>query len=302
MTKLQTPRALGVLGVPSSAGSHYAGQEKAPSAWRHAGLLTRLRDSGFNVEDHGDLPERRCRPADKVAGVRDLERVIQVASETAVAVAAIREAGQSPIVLGGDCTITLGVLAGFGGSDAVGLLYLDGDVDLIDPETSESGVLDSMGMTHMLGGGIATLSHLGATPVMLQPDRVVLFGFDPNQLGMNQWTQLVSQNLCAMPAPAVRVDPVGQADEAISYLEARVDQILVHFDVDVLDTGRFPLANFPHFSGLTLDEVAVCLARFLRSPKFAGLIITEVNPDHDTDGVHLSALTDVVVNALSLTV
>jgi arginase family enzyme len=35
-----------ILGVPTTAGSHNPGQEKAPAAWRAAGLADRLREAG----------------------------------------------------------------------------------------------------------------------------------------------------------------------------------------------------------------------------------------------------------------
>jgi hypothetical protein len=67
---------------------------------------------------------------------------------------------------------------------------------------------------------------------------------------------LTSRHLYAAPAPAVRDDPAGQARAALAYLGRRAGTYLVHFDVDVLHTGLFPLANYPHFAGLTLDEGA----------------------------------------------
>jgi arginase len=219
-----------------------------------------------------------------------------VAQETAVAVAAIRAQGRLPLVLGGDCTITLGVLAGLG--DA-GLVYFDGDADLSSPDSGGSGVADTMGMTHMLGGGAPRLAQLGPGFPLLRPDQAVLFGFDPAELDTKQWTQLSSQHLYAVPAPAVRADPARTAQHARSYLEDRTDDYLLHLDVDVLDTGRFPLANFPHFNGLTLDQVSVCLTEFASSPKLGGLVITEVNPDHDPDGQLLRTLTQVVAGALA---
>lgn len=96
----------GLLGVPTSAGSHNPGQEKAPVAWRALGLLERLREGGIDVEDYGDLPEQRHRPTICIDGVRDLERVAEVALRTAAEVAKIRKQGRLPLVLGGDCTIT----------------------------------------------------------------------------------------------------------------------------------------------------------------------------------------------------
>jgi arginase len=289
-------RRVSILGVPSAAGSHNPGQEKAPAAWRAAGLADSLRQAGLDVEDRGDLPAAPFRPVPPVDGLRDVERVVAVAQSVAAEVTAIRAAGRLPLVLGGDCTITLGVLAGFG---EVGLVYFDGDADLHTPERSESAVADTMGMIHMLGGGSPRLAGLGPRCPQVRPEQVALFGFDPAELDTSQWTELVSRHLYAAPAPAVRADPAGQARQARTYLERRTDTYLVHLDVDVLHTGLFPLANFPHFAGLTLDQVSAALTEFTGSEKFGGLVITEVNPDHDPDGQLIGTLAQVVTGALA---
>jgi arginase len=129
----------------------------------------------------------------------------------------------------------------------------------------------------------------------------VLFGFDPAELDTRQWTALVSRHLYAAPAPAVRADPAGQARAALAYLEPRTSTYLVHLDVDVLHTGLFPLANFPHFAGLTLDQAEVCLNEFTAGEKFGGLVLTEVNPGNDPDGQLLAKLVRVVTGALART-
>ena len=289
-------RRVTVLGVPTSAGSHNPGQEKAPAAWRAAGLIGELQAAGLDVEDRGDLEATPYRPVEPDGGLRDTDRVAEVIRRVAAEVAAIRAAGRLPLVLGGDCTITLGALDGFGGG---GLVYFDGDADLTTPERSASAVADTMGMTHMLGGGSPRLARLGSRYPLLRPGQVVLFGFDPAELDTGEWTELVSRHLYAAPAPAVRADPVGEAQRARGYLDRRSVSYLVHFDVDVLHTGLFPLANYPHFAGLTLDEVSACLNEFARGERFGGLVITEVNPDHDPSGQLLRALTARVVRALA---
>ena len=289
-------RRVSVLGVPTSAGSHNPGQDKAPAAWRAAGLIDDLQAAGLDVEDRGDLEATPYRPVEPDGGLRDTDRVAEVIRRVAAEVAAIRAAGRLPLVLGGDCTITLGALDGFGGG---GLVYFDGDADLTTPERSASAVADTMGMTHMLGGGSPRLARLGSRYPLLRPGQVVLFGFDPAELDTGEWTELVSRHLYAAPAPAVRADPVGEAQRARGYLDRRSVSYLVHFDVDVLHTGLFPLANYPHFAGLTLDEVSACLNEFARGERFGGLVITEVNPDHDPSGQLLRALTARVVRALA---
>jgi arginase len=289
-------RRVSVLGVPTSAGSHNPGQEKAPAAWRAAGLIGELQAAGLDVEDRGDLEATPYRPVEPDGGLRDTERVAEVIRRVSAEVAAIRAAGRLPLVLGGDCTITLGALDGFGGG---GLVYFDGDADLTTPERSASAVADTMGMTHLLGGGSPRLARLGSRYPLLRPGQVVLFGFDPAELDTGEWTELVSRHLYAAPAPAVRADPAGEAQRARGYLDRRSVSYLVHFDVDVLHTGLFPLANYPHFAGLTLAEVSACLNEFADGERFGGLVITEVNPDHDPSGELLRALTARVVRALA---
>ena len=288
-------RQISVLGVPTSAGSHNPGQELAPAAWREAGLTERLRAAGLDVEDRGDLPAEPFRPVSPADGLRDADRVAAIARKVAAEVAAIRAAGRLPLVLGGDCTITLGVLSGSGG----GLVYFDGDADLTTPERSTSAVADTMGMTHLLGGGSPRLARLGDRYPLLRPGQVALFGFDPAELDTFEWTELASRHLYAAPAPAVRADPAGEARRALGYLGRRCDSYLVHFDVDVLHTGLFPLANFPHFAGLTLDEAGACLDVFAGGEKFGGLVITEVNPGHDPSGELLRTLAARVTRALA---
>ncbi|MFY9926884.1 MAG: arginase family protein, partial [Streptosporangiaceae bacterium] len=94
-------RRIGILGVPTTAGSHNPGQEKAPAAWRAAGLAEELRKAGLDVVDRGDLPVTPFRAVAPVDGLRDVERVAEVARGVAAEVAAIRADGRLPLVLGG---------------------------------------------------------------------------------------------------------------------------------------------------------------------------------------------------------
>src|ERR1700719_2596164 len=74
---------LGLIGVPSSAGAHGPGQEKAPAALRQAGLLGALREAGLTVEDLGDLPMTRFEPDPAHRKSQSLSRVVAVARQVA---------------------------------------------------------------------------------------------------------------------------------------------------------------------------------------------------------------------------
>ncbi len=168
-----------MIGVPTSAGSHHAGQDRAPAALREAGFVSRLQEAGLDVADLGDVPGAVFTPDVASATARSLATVVQVASAVADAVAAALAGQRLPVVLGGDCTITLGVLAGLQRHDpGAALIYFDGDADLGTPQTTSSGVLDAMGIAHLLGLADNALSRLGPAWPMLTDDRLVLVGYD----------------------------------------------------------------------------------------------------------------------------
>jgi arginase len=86
---------------------------------------------------------------------------------------------------------------------------------------------------------------------------------------------------------------------ALAHLTAAADSVIVHFDVDVIDTGAFPLANFPHFAGLQPEEAFHCLSAMCASAAVEALVVTEVNPCHDPDGTLVARVVKAVTTALS---
>ena len=106
-------QSLTLIGVPTSAGAFTPGQEKAPAALREAGLPKALSDRGIEVRDRGDSPVWRWRPDRERPRAQNLDAVVRIARETAERVeAALADDGGPLLVLGGDCSIELGTLAG----------------------------------------------------------------------------------------------------------------------------------------------------------------------------------------------
>ena len=103
---------LSVLGVPSSAGAPHAGQDGAPRALRAAGFVQRLSSRVADLRDEGDLPTEVFKVDPAHPTRRNLPAVVRVARATADATERILGSGRAVLALGGDCTITLGVVAG----------------------------------------------------------------------------------------------------------------------------------------------------------------------------------------------
>jgi arginase len=292
-----------VIGVPTSAGAHHAGQDRAPAALREAGLVILLRAAGANVVDAGDLPGAVFEADPAGAPYRNLAAVTRVAREVADAVADVAASGRLPLILGGDCTITLGVIAGFRRvRPDVGLAYLDGDTDLTAAAGGDtSGILDSAGVAHLLGHGAPALAGLAGPGPLLDPSRLTLIGGDPPGTSDAGRRFLTQEGVRFQEAPALIESPVMAARRALTDLGAAgASPAVVHFDVDTVDSADLPLGNFPHYgSGVTLDTAVACLATLCAAPAFGGLVLTEVNPTHDPSGVHLARYVAAITEALT---
>jgi arginase len=290
---------LGLIGVPSSAGAHGPGQEKAPAALRQAGLLGALRETGLEVDDLGDLPVTRFTPDPANRKRQSLPRVIKVVRQVADAVAGAVERDLIPLVLGGDCTITLGVVAGLlRRQQDLGLIYFDGDADLTTPETTHSGIFDSMGVAHLIGEGATELAHVGPRFPLMPQDRIVLFGFQPYEIEPQEARLLEKSAMVPYSVTSMGDRPVELAREALARLEEHAPAIAVHFDVDVIDSAEIPLANWPHYDALSFGDAMHCLSAFVGTSKLAALVVTEINPDHDPNGLLVRQFIDAFADAL----
>ncbi len=98
----------------------------------------------------------------------------------------------------------------------------------------------------------------------------------------------------------VRDDPKAAARQALDKLERHAKRILLHVDVDVIDSTDVPLGDFPHFNaGLSFDDAMTCLKVFLATPSLAAFVITEINPDDDPDGTLVRRFVQQLAGAFS---
>ncbi len=105
--------------------------------------------------------------------------------------------------------------------------------------------------------------------------------------------------LVRFSGPEVRADPAGCARRALAALTAAADGVVVHFDVDTIDSRDLPLANFPHYNlGIPLATAGAVLPLFYAVPGLRAAVFTEVNPSYDPSGESLSRYVGTVAGAL----
>jgi arginase len=291
---------LSLLGVPSSAGAQSSGIEKAPAALRRAGLAEALRAAGCEVEDRGDQPERPYAPDPDPAHrkCRNLEPVLEVSRTLAARVEEVLRVDRIPVILGGDCTIALGCVAGLGRVRAEpGLVYLDRDADLNTPATTRTGILHGMVLAHLLGRGLPELSRWGERFPLLRPGRLALLGadrLDPAEVPI--YEALPSYRL---HSPEIRSrGPSRVAAEVLERVAEGGGAFVIHFDIDAVDGGDLPATDFPAPGGLALEEACVLLSDLARSPGFAGIEVTEYNPAKDPEALSAGRVVETMARVL----
>jgi len=273
-------RTLALIGAPTSAGAYAPGQEKAPAAFRAHGIAGVLERAGWELRDSGDVEPFRWRPDPSRPSAMNQDAVIRVATEVSARVAAALGRREGALVLGGDCTVELGTVAGaLKDGRSTGLVYVDLDTDLNPPAASD-GALDWTVVAHLLDveGAARELSALGPRRPMLT-DRELLYVAARPETPIEH-AVLRARNLPVVALEEVHRDPQRAGRRAAEW-GARFDRLLVHVDVDALSYTAFPIAeNVRREDGLSLAELGALLGALLAVPNWAALTITEVNPDH----------------------
>ena len=162
-----------IVEAPSHLGLRAPGVEALPGALLDAGLAERL----------GARPtERLAAPAfdpeiDPGTGLLNPNGLRDHASRLADAVGAVLDHGAFPIVLGGDCTILLGITLALRRRGRSGLLFLDGHADFYQPEAEPTGEAASMELALVTGRGPELVTNLEGRRPLLRDEDVVVFGF-----------------------------------------------------------------------------------------------------------------------------
>ncbi|WP_162605843.1 arginase family protein [Jiangella aurantiaca] len=274
---------LAILGVPSGAGACGVGQHQTPAAIRAAGLIDSLSDVGYDVSDLGDSPVIPWRPDRTRPQAQNLETVVHVVQTTATRVAdALHEPDRAVLVLGGDCTVGIGTIAGTQqvlGDIAVA--YFDLHSDLNTPATGADGALDWMALAHMLairGTELALAKATGRAP-LLQPSQILLFAHDMRHATRFERAEIERLGLARTAVEDVRSDPARAARQALQLITARSGRYAIHLDVDVVDFTDAPLSEHPsRNAGLKLDEMLTALKILASGPGLAAITVAELNP------------------------
>ncbi|HTV58535.1 MAG TPA: arginase family protein [Verrucomicrobiae bacterium] len=294
---VRRPNQIAILGAPTSAAALVPGHELGPRALREAGLADRLRSIGYDVLDLGDDPVLLAQPDNESPRARNISAVLKSLEALKPRVESAVKSGALPLILGGDCSIALAVVAGLRRYFRnPGMIYIDRDADLNTPATTPSGCVDGMVVSHLIGRGAAELVRFWGEPPLVREPGLVLFGVD--RLDPPEEEFLARSPLRRYLASDIqRKGAAAAAREAVERIHATRSEFVLHFDVDVI--ADFPATNYPGERGLSLLQVREALEIFMTQKNLAAIEVASYNPQKDPDASGANTVIDLLVHALA---
>jgi len=281
--------------APFDSAGEGGGEERAPAALRRAGLIERV-----GCEDlEWAAPVLRPPERDSRTGIVAFPGLVAASEAIAGKLGEVLDSGRRPLVLGGDCSLLVGVAGGLRRSGLeAGLLFVDGHADYFDGESSTTGEAADMELAILHGDGPAELT--GSNPPLVAPERTTIFGHRPPDLDPDvaHERSRVPDAVIQLDAPAIR--RLGAAEAARTGIERGTGaggELWLHLDLDALDEAELPAVSYPQPQGLSWQELED-LIRPMVDAGPVGISVADYNPDLDPDGRHAARIVELLSRLL----
>jgi arginase len=303
----KTNKAVTILGVPLGYGASMAGVDIGPAALRVARLTQRIARLGYSVRDLGDMRLERPQAFPEDGNKLKFVREISIACEQlARDVEAILEAGEFPIILGGDHSIAMGSFAGASAyyrkrEETLGLIWFDAHADMNTAETTPSGNIHGMPLAALLGYGTPELTRIGSFSPKLDPALCAHVGARDIDSGERELIKKLGIRFFTMR----EIDERGMSacmDEAIAIVSKGTAGYGVTFDVDALDPGDAPGSGTLVRGGLTYREAHLAMEKIAEHGGMRSLEIVEINTALDVNNKTAELGVELILSALGKTI
>jgi len=301
--KTDNNRTVRIIGVPLDLGASRRGTDMGPSALRIAGLGAALRRMGYTVDREEDIPA----PAMETGTEEDVKarfkpQILDVCTQLADRVVSILEAGDFPLVLGGDHSIAMGTFAGTSSyyrkqGQSVGLIWFDAHGDMNIPGVSPSGNIHGMPLAHLLGKGDEGLKNIQGFSPKVNPENVALIGIRDidagerkiiNDSGIHAFTmrEIDEHGMAAVSRRALEIVNDGTAGFHMS------------FDVDGCDPTVIPGSGTLVPGGVSFREAHLLMEYCADHGNLLSMEIVELNPFLDEGNISAERAMELLLSAM----
>jgi arginase len=238
-------------------------------------------------------PETNCLNADAI---------IDFSQQLADIVASTVRLQRFALVLGGDCSILLGIMSGLKSTGAYGLVFLDAHADFYEPERSLTGEVADMDLAIVTGRGPDKLTNMNDLRPYVRDEHVIQVG----QRDAAEAAQYGSQDIRDTPIRVFDLDAIEKngIEQVTASVKADINQwdtsgFWLHFDTDVLSDDINPAVDYRLPGGLRFEQVEYFIRELLLTGKMAGISVTIFNPLLDADSSITKKISATLVSALS---
>jgi arginase len=287
-----------IIEAPSVLGLFPGGVEHLPRALLDAGFAEAVgaRHAGVVTSPPYD-PNR-----DAATGLLNPTGLRDYAHDLADATGEVLDAGDVPIVLGGDCSILLGNLLALRRRGSHGLLFIDGHADFYQPDAEPNGEAASMDLAFATGRGPDILADLEGRGPLVRDEYVVQLARRDAEEAAKAGSQRIEDTAITM-IDLVTMRQRGvewAASEALERLTAPgLEGFWIHVDCDALDDAIMPAVDYRLPGGLSWTELGTVIRRAMDSRGAVGIEVTIFNPVLDGDGSLAQALVGCLAHALA---
>jgi len=274
-----------LLGVPVDSAGRPGGNEISPTALRRHGLAAAV---GARA-DRNDLPVRILGPRDPVSGIIGYADVLELTRQLRAQVAQMAAAQELPLLLGGCCSLAMGALAGARDVHArVGVVYIDGHLDLYDGRSSPTGDCADMPFGFLLGQAPPALAQEMGCDRPVAPADAVLLGYrdraGAQALGSAMPEQFGPDLMHLDDQTLLERGPAAVGSAVAARMEGGCGKFWLHLDFDVLGEASFAAVDYPAPGGLTWPQLVDLLRPLLHCAALAGISLACYNPQLDPGG------------------
>ena len=288
-----------IIGVPIDLGADRRGVDMGPSAIRYAHLQKKLEDLGYTVNDEGNVEvpiAEMCKITNPK--LKYIDCIIPMSRRVSGAVSTSIQAGNFPLVIGGDHSLSIGSVRGAARNRKIGVIWVDAHADFNTAETTPSGNIHGMSLAVLCGMGDKSLVQLWDEPVpVIDPKKIAIVG----ARDLDEGEKRNLHEAGAMVMGMEQIDRYGMVtclEKAIERISRDVDGIYLSLDLDSLDPEHAPGVGTPVPAGLTQREAHLACEMIGETGKLLGMDIVEVNPILDIQNRTASLAVDFALSSL----
>jgi arginase len=288
-----------IIGAPIDLGADRRGVDIGPNAIRYAGLHNQLQELGHTVHDIGNLPipSPESQPIGNIR-LKYLEPIVQASTELAHQTAASLQAGELPLVLGGDHSIALGSISGVAAVyKDLGVIWVDAHADFNTEATTPSGNVHGMILSALAGLGDPQLTHLDGWAPKIRKERITIIGardLDPGEQRLLREHKIHVFTMHDID----RYGIYSIMQQALEISGPDGGPIHLSLDMDSLDPHEAPGVGTPVRGGLSYREAHLAMEMVSASGQMVSMDVVEVNSILDRENATALLAVDLTLSAL----